>query len=85
MYEFPLMVMGTIVFLTVVLPLLPVLVRKILVIPACAVLIFGLHYMILTPGWQGNVRHLGRPWNAILFALLALLIIMGAVAYLIAA
>jgi hypothetical protein len=81
LYEVPLLVMAVIVILTVLLPHLPIVVRKIFAIAGGIVVIAGLYYMIVIPGWQGNTPRLRRPWSVIIFLIIALFIALIAALY----
>jgi len=61
MLEFPLMVMATVVILAVLVPKLPPLPAKILLGAGVLIIIRGLHYMLLTPGWQPEGRSIRFP------------------------
>ncbi len=79
--EFPLMVMATVVILAVLVPKLPPLPAKILLGAGVFIIIRGLHYMLLTPGWQPEGHSIRFPWNLILFLLFAVVLVAGAAAF----
>lgn len=79
--EFPLMVMATVMILTVLVPKLSPLPAKILMGTGALIILRGLHYMLLTPGWRPGGSHLRFPWNLILFLFLAAALVAGTGAF----
>jgi hypothetical protein len=80
--EVPLIVMAVAVVLTVLLPMLPKVVGKVLAVAGSVAIIGGLYYMIVIPGWQpGDASRLRWPWNLLVFLTIASLIILATVGY----
>lgn len=79
--EFPLMVTATVIILAVLVPMLPPLPGKILVGVGALIILWGLHYMLLTPGWQPGGPSFRFPWNLVLFLFLAAALVAGAGTY----
>lgn len=76
-FEYPLMVMGTLLLLALLVPSLPVWLAKVVVTAGCVPLLFGLYYMVVTPGWQPRASHLPRLLRLALFVLLAAGVVIG--------
>lgn len=80
--EIPLIMVGVLIGLAVLLPHIPAIAGKFLVIPAVLIMIGGVFYMIVIPGWQpGNPRRLPYPWNFIVFFVVALIMLCASVAF----
>ncbi|MEK8022408.1 MAG: hypothetical protein AAB229_01235 [Candidatus Hydrogenedentota bacterium] len=77
MYEYPLILVGTAVLLSVILPHLSRTAAQITIVIAAIPVIVSLHYMIITPGWQPGAGRLGRPWNWIVFLISTAAILSG--------
>ncbi len=76
--EIPLIVMGVVILLAVIIPKLPLPVAKVVVALGGMVILFGLYYMIVIPGWQpGATGRLRWPWNLIVFILIAAVVVLG--------
>jgi predicted secreted protein len=61
--------------LAILLPRSPSIGRDVLIVVAALALIWGLYYMIVTPGWQpGNPRSLRYPYSLMVFIVIALVI-----------
>ena len=84
LYEIPCGVLVVVVLLALVLPLLPLPVAKVVVVLAALVVLAGLYYVMVVPGWQGAAiaeRRAGGPWNLVRFALVALVIAAATTAF----
>ncbi|MBI5368357.1 MAG: protein kinase [Planctomycetes bacterium] len=71
MYEVPLMVMGTLVLLALLVPHLPPWLVKVAVAVGSVPVLFGLFYMLVTPGWQPGAARLPHLVRIVLFVLVA--------------
>lgn len=80
--EVPILIMVVVVILSILVPNLPPLGRKILLCIAAIPILFGLYYMIVIPGWMPSDKaRLRPPWNLLVFLLLAAVIISGVVMF----
>jgi hypothetical protein len=83
--EVPLIVTAVGLALAVLLPMLPKTAGKVLVGATAIVVILGLFYMVVIPGWQPiGTSRLRRPWNLIVFIALAGFILLAAGGYIFA-
>ena len=83
--EIPIIVMAVGVALAVLLPVLPKTAGKVLVAAAAVVIIFGLYYMIVIPGWRpADTLRLHWPRSLIVFIAVVLLILLAAGGYIFA-
>lgn len=74
--EVPIILFVLVLVTVVVLPNLPPIGQKIFLVVAAVPVLFGLYYMIVIPGWTpDNKGRLPPPWNLIVFAIVAALII----------
>ena len=70
--EVPLLIVAALVIFAVVFPALPPLGQAVLLCLVAAVVIFGLYYMVVVPGWMpGDRARLRPPWNILVFVALA--------------
>jgi hypothetical protein len=82
MIEIPIGIALVIFILSVLLPKLPLVAAKALAIMGALLVTAGAFYMLIVPGWQPNSSgRLGRPWNWIVFILIAIALIGAAVAF----
>ena len=84
LYEIPCGVIVVLVLLTLVLPSLPLLAAKVVVVLAALVVVAGLYYVMVIPGWQPAAiaeRRSGWPWNLVKFVLVALAIAAATTAF----
>ena len=80
--EVPIIFLAVLLFLSIFLPKLSGMAGKTFAVAGGSVLIGGIFYMILIPGWQpGNSGRLPYPWNLLLLAALATMMILGTGAY----
>jgi hypothetical protein len=80
--EIPIIMLAVGMLLTFLLPVLPDIIRKIVVIISALVWIAGSYYMIVTPGWQpGNNSRLRYPWSLVVFIIFAALLAFTTAAY----
>jgi 4-hydroxybenzoate polyprenyltransferase len=82
--EIPIILFITAVLLAVLLPNLPDLAGKVVIVVVALIWIAGLYYMIIIPGWQpgrGNPSRVGQFFKLILFIALAICILLGTGAY----
>lgn len=78
--EIPILLVMVIVVASIILPKLPPLGQKILIALAAIPILFFLYYMIVIPGWMPtDTTRLKRPWNLVVFLLLAIPIVVIAV------
>ncbi len=83
--EIPLLFVAIVVILSIVLPMLPPLGKKILVALAAVPILFALFYMIVIPGWTPDTSgRLKWPWNWVVFLLVAIPIVLIVVAFILA-
>jgi hypothetical protein len=84
MMEVPLLLMVIGTMLAILLPLLPAIWGKALVICVGLLLIAGLYYMIVIPGWQpDNSGRVRKPYNFILFGFSTALVISAVIGFII--
>ena len=70
--EIPLLLAVIGIVLAVLLPNLPPIGQKILLVIAVLPTLFGLYYMIVTPGWMPDTSgRLRPPWSLLVFLLVA--------------
>lgn len=75
MIEIPLLVVAALIIFSILLPALPPLGQKVLVALVAAIVVFGLYYMIVVPGWMpGDKSRLRPPWNWLVFGVAAILV-----------
>ncbi len=80
--EVPLIMAVAGIGLAVLLPMVPVLVGKVLLVGGAAIYIACFYYEIVTPGWRpGPPSRLNRTGRLIVFALVVILIVIGTGAY----
>jgi len=78
--EIPILLVMVIVVASIILPRLPPLGQKITIALAAIPILFFLYYMIVIPGWMPtDTTRLKRPWNLVVFLLLAIPIVVIAV------
>ena len=73
--EIPIIVVLVAVVGSIILPRLPPFGQKVAAVLGALVFLFGAFYMIVIPGWQPNAQNLRPPWNVVVFAVVALLIL----------
>jgi hypothetical protein len=79
--EIPILVVVALVVLSVLMPVLPPLGQQVLVCLVAAVVLFGLFYMIVIPGWMPTDTHrLRPPWSILVFLLVAAVVLFFTVA-----
>jgi hypothetical protein len=75
--EVPVILALTGVVLALLLPRLGPTGVKILLVVAALIVLRGLFYMIVTPGWQpGNPKRIAYPYNLMLFGVVAVAILL---------
>lgn len=79
--EIPLLLAFVLVLVLIIIPHLPKWGMKLLLVLAAGPVLFCLHYMIVTPGWQPEARPIPPPWNKILFIAVAVLLAVGLAAF----
>lgn len=80
--EVPILLVLVVLGATFLFPQMSPVGRKILVAIAALPILFCLHYMIVTPGWQPDTRgRLRPPWNLMAFLLVAAVIVAGVVMF----
>lgn len=80
--EVPLIMMAVVLLLAILLPILPKIVGKIILVIAALVWISGIYYIIVIPGWQpGNSSRLRYPWSLMVFIALAALLVFVTALY----
>lgn len=80
--EIPLLMMVVGIVLAIILPLMPVMIRKIFLVIGAVVWIFGIYYMIVIPGWQpSDHSRLRYPLNLIVFIGIAALLAAAVLHY----
>ena len=83
LFEVPLLIVAALVIFSVLFPALPPIGQKVLICLVAAVIIFGLYYMVVVPGWMpGDKARLSPPWNMLAFLVLATMIVALTVAIL---
>lgn len=68
--EVPLLIMVVGMLLAILLPILPKIIGKILLVVGILIWIAGSYYMLIIPGWQPDVyasQRLRFPWNWLAF------------------
>ena len=75
MLEYPLAIMVSVVVMAIVLPYLPPWSVKIALLLASALILQGLYYMIVTPGWRPGSKPMHRTHAILLFSVAALTVI----------
>jgi len=86
MYEVPLIVVVVAIFLITILPKLLkyAVFGKLILVTAALIIIAGLYYMIVIPGWQPTkTKRLRWPYNIIVFFIIAFIIASGVIGVLI--
>jgi len=80
--EIPLIMMAVGILLAILLPILPKLVGKIVLVIGVLVWIGGIYYMIVIPGWQPrNSSHVHYTWSLMIFIALAALLAFATSVY----
>jgi len=83
MTEIPLIMGAVGILLAIMVPKLPGMAGKVLVVVGALVWIVGFYYLIVVPGWQpGNSSRFHRPWNLIVFLGIAVTLSLAACVYL---
>lgn len=78
MMEVPLILMAVGIVVAILLPMLPPVGQKILLVLALVPVLFALYYMIVIPGWTPNsAGRLRPPWSLLLFAIVAIVLLSG--------
>jgi hypothetical protein len=81
MYEFPLILVGSLMLVAFLLPRLSRTGGTIFLAVMAVPILFALYYMIITPGWQPGARRLGPPWNWAVFLIAAAAVLGGVALY----
>ena len=83
MLEIPVLMAVVVIGLTILIPMLTPLWRKVALCIGTVPVVAGLYYMIVVPGWTPG-RRLGPPWNILVFIIVAGLLIFGVATYVLA-
>jgi len=80
--EIPLLLMGVAIVFALVMPRLPPVGQKILLGVVTPLVLFGLFYMIVIPGWRASdTGRLKPPWSVLVFGIVAGVILVMSVAF----